>query len=141
MVVRAGYDASPSDSLNGGRDGRQINFYMAPEDEHEFVEFLRTEPGLRLLTRAPVETEAQLDVTALEPPLSKPYWGSLCIYVDRPDFPLILRVHGDGPRLTIDTLRACVVEALQADAGRMVRRSRSNEAARRWLRVETVLAP
>src|SRR5262245_48088117 len=111
--------------------GQQVNFYMTPQDEQEFLAFLRSDRDVGVFKRA-IWSE---DIPFLEelPAAPEPFWWSLCLW-DRQRYSAPrLRFIKEQGYFIADTIESELIEWSRVQSRRGTTCARSNLGRNEWL--------
>ena len=89
--------------------GRQINFYMLPEDEKEFISYVLQRKDVVMIA-APFESKFPNIISSLPEPFSKPFWHSVYFWSKNINGKLETKYIEKQGYFLIDSLMSPVIE-------------------------------
>ena len=89
--------------------GRQINFYMLPEDEEEFISYALQRKGVVMIAD-PFESKSPNIISRLPEPFSKPFWHSVYFWNKNINGKLETKYIEKQGYFLIDSLMSSVIE-------------------------------
>jgi len=89
--------------------GKQINFYMLPEDEKKFIAYVLQRNNVVMIT-APFESKSPNIISSLPEPFSEPFWRSIYFWDKNVNGKLETKYIEKQGYFLIDALMSSVIE-------------------------------